>query len=87
MTTLNISLPDSMRSFVESRMGRGGYSTASEYIRALIREDQKQEALQALEQKLLDGLDSGPPIEVTEEYMNRKRERLSRKRRKASVKS
>lgn len=42
MTTLNISLPDSMRAFVEEQIAKGEYSTASEYIRHLIREAQKQ---------------------------------------------
>jgi hypothetical protein len=42
MTTLNISLPDSMRNFIEEKVAEGGYSTASEYIRQLVREDQKR---------------------------------------------
>ena len=38
MTTLNISLPDSMRAFIDEQITQGGYSTASEYIRDLILE-------------------------------------------------
>ena len=37
MTTLNISLPESMRDFISEQVARGGYSTASEYIRHLLR--------------------------------------------------
>ena len=36
MTTLNISLPDAMRTFIEETVSKGGYSTASEYIRWLV---------------------------------------------------
>jgi hypothetical protein len=42
MTTMNISLPDEMKAFVEAQMARDGYASASEYLRALIREDQKE---------------------------------------------
>jgi hypothetical protein len=40
MATLNISLPDSRREFVDQQVAAGGYSTASEYIRDLIRQAQ-----------------------------------------------
>lgn len=66
MTSLNISLPDSMRQFVEEQVAAGGYSTASEYVRELIRTRQKERAQARLEQLLLEGLDSGPPIEVND---------------------
>ncbi len=41
MSTLNISMPDSMREYIEQQAERGQYST-SEYVRHLIREDQKK---------------------------------------------
>ena len=44
MTTLNVPLPDSMRAFIDQKVAQGGYSTASEYIRQLVREDQKRAA-------------------------------------------
>ena len=61
MTTLNISLPDSMRAFVEQKVSQGAYSTASEYIRQLVRDDQKHAAQERLEVLLLEGIESGPP--------------------------
>jgi antitoxin ParD1/3/4 len=64
MTTMNISLPDEMKAFVEAQMTRDGYASASEYLRALIREDQKRRARQALELKLLEGL-QGPAVAMT----------------------
>lgn len=43
MTTLNISLPEKMRSFVEEKIARDGYGTISEYVRELIRADERSE--------------------------------------------
>ena len=59
MTTMNISLPDEMKAFVESRMADEGYASASEYLRALIRDAQRRQAKQELEAKLLEGM-QGP---------------------------
>ncbi len=56
MTTMNISLPDEMKVFVEAEMAQEGYASASEYLRALIRDAQKRRAKQELEAKLLEGL-------------------------------
>ena len=68
MTTLNVSLPDSLRQFVEEHVERGGFSTTSEYIRHLIREARDAEAAIRLEQLLLNGMQSGPaePFEAAE---------------------
>ncbi len=65
MTTMNISLPDEMKAFVEAQMAADGYASASEYLRALIRDDQRRRAKQALEAKLLEGLQS-PASEMTD---------------------
>jgi antitoxin ParD1/3/4 len=64
MTTMNISLPDEMKVFVETKIAQEGYASASEYLRALIRDAQKQQAKQELEAKLLDGL-RGPSVRMT----------------------
>jgi antitoxin ParD1/3/4 len=64
MTTMNISLPDEMKAFVEAQMARDGFASASEYLRALIREDQKRRARRELEAKLLEGL-QGPSVVMT----------------------
>jgi antitoxin ParD1/3/4 len=76
MTTLNISLPDSMRTFVEEQIAKGEYSTASEYIRHLIRQAQKQAEKERLETLLIEGLESGESIEVTDEWWDEKRNQL-----------
>ena len=82
MKTLNISLPDSMRAFIDEQIAQGGYSTASEYIRDLIRQAQKQTAQERLDSLLLEGLESGESIEVTDEWWQEKRDRLIQLRRK-----
>lgn len=81
MTTLNISLPDSMRAFIDEQIALGGYSTASEYIRDLIRQAQKQAAQEKLDSLLIEGLESGEPIEITDEWWQAKQERLIKLRR------
>jgi antitoxin ParD1/3/4 len=61
---MNISLPDEMKAFVEAQMTQEGYASASEYLRALIRDAQKRRGRQELEAKLLEGL-HGPVTEMT----------------------
>ena len=84
MTTLNISLPDSMRAFIDEQIALGGYSTASEYIRDLIRQAQKQAAREKLDSLLIEGLESGKSIEVTDEWWQEKQQRLINLRRQQS---
>lgn len=63
--TLTISLPESMRTFIESQVAEGGYDTASEYIQALLREAQKRKAKEKVEGLLLEGLQSGESVEMS----------------------
>ena len=78
MTTLNISLPDAMKAYVEAQVQAGQYASASDYIRALVREDQKRRAEQELEAKLLAALDSNDFREVTPGLFDRVRARVQR---------
>ena len=79
MATMTISLPEPMREFVESEVSSGNYGSASELFRELVRERQKRKAQERLENLLLEGLESGEPIEVTREYLNARRKALSEK--------
>ena len=54
MATLNISMPDELRAFIETRVKTGEYQSASDYLRDLIRHDRE-----ATEQLLLEGIESG----------------------------
>jgi antitoxin ParD1/3/4 len=76
MDTLNISLPEPLKAFVEAQVAEGRYSSASDYIHELIRADQKRKAEERLEALLLEGLSSGEPVEVTEAFWNAKRHQL-----------
>jgi antitoxin ParD1/3/4 len=62
--TMNISLPDSLKEYVKKRMDEEHYSNASDYVRSLIREDQKQQDEKKLEQMLLEGVRSGKGMEI-----------------------
>ena len=62
MATMNISLPDSMKAFVDEQVSGRGYGTSSEYVRDLIRREQDRAQLRAL---LLEGANS-PLSEVPE---------------------
>ncbi len=68
MTTMNISLPEEMKSFIESQMAAEGYASASEYLRTLIREAQQRRARQALEAKFHEALESGPATPMTKDH-------------------
>jgi antitoxin ParD1/3/4 len=65
LPTMNISLPENLKDFVESRVQSGDYSSVSEFMRELVRREQKEQLRDQLEQKLLDGLNSGESIEST----------------------
>lgn len=54
-----------MRAYVEQQVASGGYSSASEYFRELVRQDQKRKANERLEAMLLEGLNSGTVTEMT----------------------
>jgi len=82
--TMNISLPDTMKDFVDRQVASGHYSSASEYVRKLIREDEKRTAEEKLKGLLLAGLNSGDPIEIAPEYWQRKRQQLVERYRKSA---
>ena len=77
MATMNISLPENLKGFVDSQVQAGGYSTSSEYIRELIREDQKKKLEQRLSLLLLEGMQSGEPVAADAAYWKAKRQWLS----------
>lgn len=63
MTSLNISLPEPLKQYVEGQVASGDWGTPSEYIRELIRQD-KERRLHSLEQDLLAAV-RGPKIEIS----------------------
>lgn len=76
---MNISLPDSLKSFVDEQVTKRGYATSSEYVRELIRADQDRESLRRL---LLDGAASRSTAAADEGYFNGLRNRVRQAKRK-----
>ena len=70
MTSLNISLPEALKKYVEGQVASGDWGTPSEYIRELIRQD-KQRRLELLEQDLIAGIRS-PRIELSMDEIRKK---------------
>jgi antitoxin ParD1/3/4 len=82
MSTMNISLPDTLKSFVDEQVSQRGYGTSSEYVRELIRKDQDRLQLREL---LLTGAASAPAAPIDGAYFEGLRNRV-RKVAKAGAK-
>ena len=81
MATMNVSLPDPMKVWVEAQTGNGRYSNASDYVRDLIRKDQERQAAIALLQAAIDeGLASGESEDFDPEaFKQRMREQYAKR--------
>ncbi len=73
MGTMNISLPDALKSFVDEQVSSRRFGTSSEYVRELIRKDLDRQHLRAL---MLQGAKSAPAPQADETYFNGLRERV-----------
>ena len=73
MSTMNISLPEALKSFVDDQVSTRGYSTSSEYVRELIRKDQDRQRLRDL---LLEGATSAQAVAADADYFERLRCRV-----------
>ena len=73
MGTMNISLPDSLKSFVDEQVATRGYGSSSEYLRELIRKDQDRVRLRSL---LLEGATSATNGVADEAYFDSLRDRI-----------
>lgn len=73
MSTMNISLPDALKSFVDDQVSQRGYSTSSEYVRELIRKDQDRHHLRGL---LVAGAVSAPTTPADADYFEALRARV-----------
>lgn len=68
MATMNISLPDELKRFIDTQVSEHGYGSSSEYLRDLIR---KQRDVEHLRNMLLDGANSGPGRMVDEAFFSK----------------
>jgi antitoxin ParD1/3/4 len=76
MSTMNISLPESLKAFVDEQVSERGYGTSSEYVRELIRRDHDRLQLRSL---LLAGASSPPTSPVNDAYFDGLRDRVRNK--------
>jgi antitoxin ParD1/3/4 len=71
MATMNVSLPDPMKQWVEEQAQTGRFSNASDYIRDLIRRDQERaEKLRELQTLITEGLESGVSNRSMDDLLN-----------------
>lgn len=76
MSTMNISLPDDLRAYVDEHVAEEGYASSSEYIRALIRDDRQKAHIRKL---LLEGKNSPHGPVADDAYFDGLRERIERR--------
>jgi len=80
MTTVTISLPESLREFVDHQVKTRGYGNVSEYSRGLLREAQEEEAEKRQEALLLESLDDPrPDIEITPKFWEDMKKRAAQR--------
>lgn len=78
MSTMNISLPEALRSFVDTQVSDGDYGSSSEYVRDLLRKEQDRVRLRKL---ILDGMESeliDEPMDA--QYFDKFRKRILEKK-------
>lgn len=77
MSTMNISLPDTLKNFVDEQVSQRGYGTSSEYVRELIRKDQDRQRLRGL---LIAGAESMPAAPADSDYFKSLRDQVRKAR-------
>ncbi len=77
MAQMNVSIPDKLKGWAESRVAEGRYSSTSDYVRDLVRRDQeREERLRALQAAIDEGLASGVSDRDPFEYLAELRDGL-----------
>lgn len=65
MASMNVSLPDPLKAWVEAQAKTGRYANASDYVRDLIRRDQdRTNRIDALQKLITEGIESGEPQDL-----------------------
>ena len=72
MATMNISLPDELKQFIDAQVSEHGYGSTSEYLRDLVRKQRDVEKLRGI---LLEGASSGPATPMEPDFFDKMRER------------
>jgi antitoxin ParD1/3/4 len=80
MATLQLNLADDLKTVAESRATAAGYDSVDQYIVSLIQADEVAPISDAMEAQLLRGLDSGPAVQITPEFIANLRQRARQPR-------
>ena len=75
VATMNISLPEPLKQFVDEEVREGGFSGTSDYVRDLIRQRQREKAAEFLRKLIAEGLASGPATPQEPDFFDKMRER------------
>jgi antitoxin ParD1/3/4 len=76
---IQITLPGSLKEFVLSQTEAGKFKSPDVYVSALISAERKRQAIERLEALIQEGIDSGPPIEVNDEFWEEKYRELEQR--------
>lgn len=76
---MNISLPPTMKSWVEDQVARGGYGTASEFVRQLLREERRRRIRGQIDEKLYEAIDDGKSTPMTDRDWEKLRSRIRKR--------
>ena len=77
MKHLSVPVSDEFDETIRKRMVEGGFGSMAEYLRHAVRQDLERADETKLERLLLEGLESGEPIEMTDEWMQERRKALA----------
>ena len=75
--TMNVSLTEPLKRFVDDEVREGGFASTSDYVRELIRERQRRKSENALRALIAEGLGSGPAEPVGDDFFTRQRRRIA----------
>jgi antitoxin ParD1/3/4 len=73
MVTVTFSIPEDLQAFIESQAVKNGFQSTDRYLRNLLDRERERERL---EEMLIEGLESGKPIEVNDDWWEQKRSNL-----------
>jgi antitoxin ParD1/3/4 len=75
MATMNVSLPDPLKQFVDDEVREGGFASTSDYMRDLIRQRQRAKAEELLRRLIAEGMASGPAEPLEPDFFDKLRAR------------
>ncbi len=81
---MNISLPPTLKEWVDEQVTRRGFGTASEFVRQMLREEQQRQLRARIDAALVEGIESGPSTPMTaqdwDDIRRERRRRLARRK-------